>query len=160
MTPARHAGIALAALDYEIVAIAAQGAEPAVVGDFRDIHLRQDDAVFRYVAGYLSFESSAGDMPLGVRSHGRAVAALSAPGESIAVAFEGSAIIEDGRIILPDAGLGIVPAGSWQLDGDVLRLGAAGEPARALIVHGPARAKVDARMALGDSLYAVGGRHG
>jgi hypothetical protein len=163
MTAAEHAGVALAALDYEIVAVAASAAvRPDIVGDFRDVHLRDDATVFRYVAGYLSFESGAdaGAGPLLVRSHGRLVAALTAVGASISLAFEGSAIIDGGRIILPDAGLGIVPAGSWELDGDALLLDATGEPARALIAHGPARAKVHARMALAESLYAVGGRRG
>jgi hypothetical protein len=164
-TRTQHAGVALAALDYEIVALAALGPDgrgaPDVAGEFRDIHLRDDGEVFRYVAGYLALESVHAGAGLLVLSHGRATARLVAEGnESVSVRFEGSATVGSGRIVLPGAGLGLVPRGPWTLEGGDLRLGAPGEPARALLVHGPARTKIEARMALADSLYTVGGRRG
>ena len=160
-----HAGVVMAAVDYEIVALAVQDeradVHPGAIGDFRDVHVRDDDRVFRYVAGYLSLEAPGRQDRLIVHSHGRATARLvCSRSGSISMVFEGSAIIEAGRIVLPDAGLGVIPRCPWRVEGSTLEFGAPAAPARFVLVHGPARSKVEARMVLADSLYAVGGRRG
>ena len=155
-------GIALWAIDYEIVTMAPASDSwppPSAVGTFQDGHLRADESIFRFVVGYLSFESASDGESVLVLSHGQPVATVDICARTISMRFRGCAIIRGEQIHLPDAGLGVLPRGRWVLEDKRLTLGLEDERAYALIVHGPAPSKVSARMALAESLEAVGGRH-
>lgn len=146
--PATSRDLAATALDYELIALARQDSGLAPTG-FAD---RFDDGEL-LASGYLLLERLPAD-GAALHSHGREVGRVAAVDGGLRVDLPGAEI--DGRLLRSDpAGLVLVAEeGRWQGDGRgsvMLR----GEHWRVVVVHGPARVKLDNRVRLLDDLRAL-----
>jgi hypothetical protein len=151
-------GLAVDAVDYEILTISASATSPPL-GAFQDVFVAEGPP-WRLVAGYLMLEE-AGPGELRVFSHGKAVAALhlsttdavwrtTRPGS--VWAGHSSGVRADGIALLPTTGE--LTTGPTEMRVTM------NAPWAVTVVHGPAPEKIDARIALHESLQRVGGRHG
>lgn len=137
-----------AALDYELIAIALRGGDVGVAG-FAD---RFDDGEL-LASGYLLLERLR-DGGAALHSHGREVGRLASVDVGLRVDLPGAAI--DGRMLRSaDAGIALVAEhGRWQGGGDGSAI-LLGDDWRVVVVHGPARVKLDNRVRLLDDLRAL-----
>lgn len=154
----RWDGLVVEALGYELIALS-QGSEAADPPGFTDAFLAAGP-VRRLVAGYLGVESEPGSGALRVIGHGVPTAELLVDGHGLRVGLAQPPSI-DGRVLwAPEAGLAIVAEhGDWSTDHD----GSAtltGEGWRAVVVHGPASAKVENRIRLLDDVRRLDGPRG
>lgn len=150
------AGLTIDAIDYEIVRLSG-GSAPPEVGRFSDVYV-DTGPPFRLVAGYLMLEASAPER-LRVHSHGVPMIDVhhDPNGLTCSPARESETWVTAGEI-LSVGGVAVAPgAGGFTFENGLVT--SAGNWSFTL-VHGPSREKIDARVALHESLLHVGGRHG
>ena len=149
-------GIAVDAIDYEIVRVSTDG-RLGELGAFRDVHLAEGPP-WRLVSGYLMLEALGPDT-LGVFSHGRLAAVLAVEPGRVSWRAAGGRLRSVGDSVR-SGGIAMAPDGATTTHSD----GSVGFSRRlawsAAIVHGPSDEKVQNRIELLRSLEAVGGRHG
>lgn len=154
----RWDGLVVEALGYELIAIS-QGSEAADPPGFTDAFLAAGP-VRRLVAGYLGLESEPGSGAFRVTGHGVPTAELVVDEHGLRVELAEPPSI-DGRVLrAPHAGLAIVAErGEWSSDPGG-RATLTGEAWRAVVVHGPASAKVENRIRLLDDVRRLDGPRG
>ncbi len=138
--------VTVEAVGYELIAVSA--GEAVAAGTFDDAYLAPDRRLL--VAGYLAVEADDTGL-LWVVGHGRVSAELAVASDGLHVRALPSARVDDDVLRAPDAGLAIVAeAGTWTTTTDGVAL--TGDRWRAVIVHGPASAKVENRIRLRDDV--------
>lgn len=155
-TAAAWDDVVVEAVGYELIAVTAAGspapAAPAA-GAFDDAYLAPDRRLL--VAGYLALDGDDAGL-LRVIGHGRTSAELAAGADGLHVRALPSARIEGNVLRAPDAGLAIVAeTGTWTTAPDDA-FALSGDGWRAVIVHGPASAKVENRIRLRDHVRRLG----
>jgi hypothetical protein len=137
-----------AALDYELIAVAPRGGDVGGAG-FAD-HFDDGELL---ASGYLLLERLPGG-GAALHSHGREVGRLASVDGGLRVDLPGAAI--DGRMLRSaDSGIALVAEhGRWQGGGDGSAI-LLGDDWRVVVVHGPARVKLDNRVRLLDDLRAL-----
>jgi hypothetical protein len=155
----RYDGLLLQPVDYELLWLGTDASRSAI-GSFSDVHVATSP-VWRVVTGYLGVSATPGETLTRVSSHGHPVGSFDPHPDSLEVDPVGDVEVDGAVLRAPGAGVALLadPGTAWSRRGSTLVASGSGGWG-VTIVHGPAEAKIRARMALLGSLAVTGGRRG